>query len=743
VRWIALALLCTWVLGTHVHDGFETIRLKVVRAPLASQPSLSLPLTGVDQIRQPLVVVVCRLRNNGDAPVVLSANIDRQFVRNISLAPGTSTRVDLVWTPRANPLDDHWLNLSGPGDRWTLDYVEIANLHGYTSGLASLLVLPARQPFPPPPPWSIVACCVWAWLMWRTAPAVLPRWLRYLSFGLSVTVAVLFALIAASDLLSPYRVVLAIPTFVIGLLVLSAPELCRAVILGARKVPAPFVESMAAFPWFRSVLLAGFVGYAILLATHVGAYAGGSDSSSYLNSARLLDSGYATTPIRRSLNIPDEAGPEDSYIPLGFRPAGSHAMVPITPIGLPLMVVGLARGIGWDAAPGWIIVGHALMGVLLTFWLARECALSPGLAALAALLLASSPLYLFSSLQFMSDVPALVWTTMAVVLAWHNRRKSEYLAALAGVALSMAVLIRPANVLALAPLAVCLGTSYRRWLWLIVGGVPGMLLLFWYNQSAYGHPLMTGYGDLSTEFSVSYLLPTLRHYGVWLPVFLTPLCVLALAVPMIVRRNPRLVTMLLAWIATFAGFYAFYSHTHDAWPFLRFILPAFPPLIVVTVWVARVTLEKAGPLLPGGIRRHAWAALAVTAVLVVIHNHEWSRKNSVLQTGNVDRMSYDTAEWTRTHLPSGAAIVAMQLSGSLFYYTHFPVFRYDDFSPEGLRHLESAAAAHGVPLYAALHPFERERLAATLTDHSAGTWRVIAEVGTSTIWRFSGAAAAR
>jgi hypothetical protein len=201
--------------------------------------------------------------------------------------------------------------------------------------------------------------------------------------------------------------------------------------------------------------------------------------------------------------------------------------------------------------------------------------------------------------------------------------------------------------------------------------------------------------------------------------------------------------MLLAWITAFVGFYGFYSHTHDAWTYLRFILPAFPPLIVVTVWTAWEIVARTGHLLPGGIRRHGWVALAVTAVLVVILNSEWTRTHTVLQTGEVDRLSYDTAEWTRTHLPPDAAIVAMQLSGSLFYYTRFPVLRYDGLSQEQLFRLGPAAAAHGVPFYAALHTFDRERFAATLADRSAGTWRLIGEVGTNTIWQFRGAVAGR
>jgi hypothetical protein len=495
---------------------------------------------------------------------------------------------------------------------------------------------------------------------------------------------------------------------------------------------------MAAFPWFRSVLVTGFAAYAIALATHVGAFAAGSDSSGYFNNARLLDSGHVTTPIRRSASIPPDAVPEHAYIPLGFRPISSNAMVPTYPIGLPLAAVAAARVIGWGAAPDVTLVVHALAGVVLVFWLALECGLSPALAALGALLLASSPLYLFSSLQFMSDVPALVWTTLAVLLAWRGRSRSACWTALAGLALTFAVLVRPTNVLALAPIAVCIGLSYRRWLWFMLGALPGMVLFLLYNQAAYGNPLTTGYGDVGGQFSVSYVLPTLLYYGAWLPVFLTPICVLALAVPMILRRNPPLIFMLSVWILVFLGFYSFYVHTHDMWSSVRFLLPAFPPVIVGSLWVARVAIERSSRISWSWIAGHHWAAVATLAGVIFIYNAAWSRRLYVLDVGNGDRSAFDTTEWTKSHLPPDATILAMQLSGAFFYYTQFPVLRYDDFTAEGLRRLEAAAAAHGAPLYAVLVPFERERLAATLTDRSVGTWRLVGEVGTSTVWRFRG-----
>ena len=110
-KWIAIAVLCLWVLGADVSSGFEAVRLKLVTAPLPSQQSVSLPLTGVEQIHEPFVVIVCRLRNEGDPPVSVSARVDDELLREISLSPGISARVDLVWAPRTPLPKPHRLEL--------------------------------------------------------------------------------------------------------------------------------------------------------------------------------------------------------------------------------------------------------------------------------------------------------------------------------------------------------------------------------------------------------------------------------------------------------------------------------------------------------------------------------------------------------------------------------------------------------------------------------------------------------
>src|ERR1700736_660092 len=224
-RWIAVTVLCLWVLGADVYSGFQPVRLKLVTAPLPSQQFVLLPLTGVEQIREPFVVIVCRLRNEGDAPVRVSARVDDELLRRISLSPRSSARVDLVWAPRTRLPEAHRLGLISSSTQWTVQYTEVANLHGLTRGVVTFLILPAGQPFTPAPRWSLLACCGWAWFMWRRRRPLWPRRVRRAHLVLSLAVAVLFVLTAVSGLASPYRIVMSTYTFALGLAVLSAPQI--------------------------------------------------------------------------------------------------------------------------------------------------------------------------------------------------------------------------------------------------------------------------------------------------------------------------------------------------------------------------------------------------------------------------------------------------------------------------------------------------------------------------------------
>ena len=738
------ALLCLWVLAGHVCTDFKRVRIRLVTTPLATQQAVSLPLDRAADIPDRYLVLIYRVRNVGTEPVRISARIDDKVLQDRAVAPGSSARFDLVWPRPPSVPGSYRIDLAGTTSQWAVEYAELANVHGFTRGAVEFLILPASQPFASPAPWALVALAAWALLVSTRQPSPWPRWLQVTHLVLSIATVTLFLTAALSAVVSSFRVAFAPHTFILGCFVLWAPHTLTlleqwhawarhraARMLQPPPLAASIVRAASLVPWFQVAVGAGVAAYGIVLWMHVGGYASGADQSGYLNSARLLAEGHISTPMRTVPAMPPDTMPRFTYMPLGFKVADDHTLVPTYPIGLSLMVMAIAQLTGWESAADLTMVLHALLGLALIFWLARECGLSPRTSALAALLLGTSPLYINMALTLMSDVPALVWTTAAILLAWRSREDARW-AVLAGAALSLAVLTRPTNVLALAPLAVCLGVSPRRWLWLSAGGAPGAVILVGYNVAAYGTAVTTGYGDASSLFALGNVGPSLSNYVQWLPVELTPVGLLAFGLPALLRRAPRLVTVLLLWIATYFGFYTFYYHTHETWWYLRFVLPAFPPLIVGSLWVGRALHERWSSRLDlPAFLRPAPALLIVAFVLS--HNAWWNQELNVLAMGRAAKRYRQAAEWTTVHLPPDAAIMAMEGSGAFRYYTDFPIVRWDLLDRDAVQRVKREAAARRFPVYAVLFSYEIEKL--SFFTRTPGTWEKLVAIEDITVWR--------
>jgi hypothetical protein len=470
--------------------------------------------------------------------------------------------------------------------------------------------------------------------------------------------------------------------------------------------------------------------YAAFLGHYIGAVAGGSDSSGYLNHARLLAAGRTHVPPRDLASLPARTAPDFVYSPLGFKAIGGRRdqLVPTYPTGLPLLILAAEPFVGWKQAGNFVLILHALAGLGATYVLGRTFGLGPRWALAGAVAIAASPLYLFMSLQAMSDVPALVWTTIAVVAAWRSRARVGW-AAVAGGAIALDVLIRPSNALAFVPVAIALGLAPRRWLWFALAGLPGAVFFFAYSRSAYGGFLATGYGDASTAFLRSYIPGTLLHYVHWLPILLSPLAVLAAGLPWLVRRSPRPTLVLGLWILVYLAFYSAYECTHQTWWYLRFLLPAAPAIVVGGLLVTRRIASAWNPTLSAGAARGVWlAALA----LLVANGVGWTHSLHALSIGKGERKYALVAEWLEGRLPPDAVLLSMQASGALFYYTDYAIVRWDSVEGAEAAQVDAAVLRSRRPYYAVLFPFETET---ALHERFPGAWERIGTIDDVTVWR--------
>lgn len=483
-------------------------------------------------------------------------------------------------------------------------------------------------------------------------------------------------------------------------------------------------------PRFRWLLLGAVLVYSALLGWNVGAYAGGADSSGYLNHARMLAAGTIRTPTRDLPSAPALEISAFAYVPLGFSPANAgnpREMVAIYPLGLPLLLAAAGLLMGWTLAAPVVVVAHALGGLWVTYALGRAAGLQRRLALLGAGLLAVAPQYVFNAVQLLSDLPALVWTTAAILCAFQARTRAGW-AWTAGLVFAMAVLIRPTNALAAVPVLIALGANWGRWWRMGVAGLPVAIALLWYNRAAYGHPLRFGYGEIGEAFSLGYLGPTLLHYARWLPVSLAVVGVLVLALPWARGVERMWKAVLLSWCAILGVFYALYPFTHQDWWALRFVLPAFPAAMVGALLVMQAWLAQRSE----AAQRRTVATIAVAGIAWGLI---WCHPLRSWRVGRDEQVYVLATNWARSHLPAGTVIFGSQASGALRYYMECVVVHWSFAHEADVRKIVAAARKDGRQIYAMLFPFEE----AVVRERSVpGRWEKVDQIGQVSVWALKG-----
>jgi len=496
----------------------------------------------------------------------------------------------------------------------------------------------------------------------------------------------------------------------------------------------------------RLLLLAGgAILYAGFLAWYHAPYAGSSDASGYLNSARLLLDGKLSTPVRVPEGLTAEILPREHLLPLGFRlDAAQQNLLPTYPIGLPLHFAVAGFFIGLEPAATLVGVASALAFVFLLYLASREFGVGPGWSAAGAWLAAFSPLTLHYALQPMSDLVAAAWVLAAMLCALRSPRHGGW-AAGAGAAFALAVLVRPTNLLLILPVAIALQPTARTWIAFALGGLPGAVFLAAYNHALYGSYIASGYGDVSSLFALRHLPPTLWHYAKWVPVVATPLVLAALALPWL-KTDRRRKFVLLTWAVPLMLLYAAYEPTKETWWYLRFILPAMPALAIAAAlalqpvnypswFLASRVLPADAP--PDQVARGRTLRLPFTALLfltAILWMLKWDRDLWATQIELNERAYRLTGRWVAEQLPPEAVLVAYQVSGALLFYTTQPFIIPNNLTPQDNSRLNAWLSVRHRMLYAALYPHEE----AVVRQQMPGQWEVVTRLRQVTIWRRTG-----
>jgi hypothetical protein len=454
--------------------------------------------------------------------------------------------------------------------------------------------------------------------------------------------------------------------------------------------------------------------------------AAGADASGYLSQAAMWASA-DLFHMDRSVRVGSEL---DGWLstPLGWRPIDLSDIIygrqaPTYPPGLPLLMA-IPHALGGIDGANVVVMASAGIAIVATAFLASQ--LAGGVAAvIAAVLLGFTPIFLFQSIQPMSDVP--VTAAWMFCFALFARRGGSYDVP-AGIACAIAVLIRPN----LAPLAIVpLFLARRKVAFSIPVAIAGVFLAgmqaFWY-----GSPFRSGYGSAEELFAFANIGPNTSRYFTW-TLATAPVMLLGVIGFWRLRRE-RIAQAMAAFAILVVGSYLVYG-VFDDWSYLRFLLPALAVLAIfaaaeLSAWIEKWPVVVKVPLLFAVL-------LGVTA-----YNVFTARNLDTFKLADrLERVSR-VADFINTSVPQNAVILSGEQSGSMRYYTKRPILRWEAATPEALTNAVTKLEQGGRPVFIVLDAWEDAPFRAKFSGASAVAldWPPMLEAGTTNrtrLWRLS------
>ena len=411
---------------------------------------------------------------------------------------------------------------------------------------------------------------------------------------------------------------------------------------------------------------------------------GGSDSACYALMARVFAEGQAQPLSTLALEAP---WPDATRVaaPAGFLPSASTpgAAVPVCAPGYALLLAPVVR-LGGPAAVHVVPPLAAACLAWLAFLLARRLH-SAWAGAGAAILVSANPVVLFQAVQPMNDITTGALWLAAALTALAARPVSTGL--LVGIGLLVRPNLAPAGAVAMLACVWAASRPFTRGAWLGrvgrtsvacgVGALPGVLAALGLNALLYGSPLQSGYGDLGVLFAASHVTVNLTHYGhTWLTTG-SPLVLLALAAPWLVRRDRRAEAWALVLLAGALSVVYLAYRPFPEWWYLRFLLPAVALSLVLT---SVATFALAARLRTAGAVPVALVAIAAAAA--------WGLRSGegreAFGMRQLEARFPLTAAAVAANLPPGAVAITVWQSGGLRFWPGSDVVVWDALDPAWL-----------------------------------------------------------
>jgi hypothetical protein len=268
-------------------------------------------------------------------------------------------------------------------------------------------------------------------------------------------------------------------------------------------------------------------------------------------------------------------------------------------------------------------------------------------------------------------------------------------------------------------------------------GVPvAVVIVFtgWLNELWFGSPLNSGYGAASELYEWTNIVPNLRLYGAWLWRSQTGWMLLALVplFPLLERGlDRRTLVVCLSLLLGVLGCYVSYAQ-FEVWWYLRFLLPAFGALMVLTasglVSVARMAAKPFGVI-----------GAAVVLWLIAVSCLSFAASEGVFGGVRSNERRYAAVASYAATLPANAALVAVQHGGSLRFYTGRLTVRFDVLEPPRSQELVQALERAGYHPYLVIDDAEAPDVRARfgMAEHAPLPWPIRArlrELGGVTVY---------
>ena len=223
----ALAVFCTISFYLCVYSDFERQRFGVVSAPqVPVAGALAVPLPDLAAVDGQPVALILRIANATSEQINVDVAVNATLIDTVRIAPNRTHRVDLAY-PDGGMLTGQDLVFRSEGELWSLNMLEVANIHGHSTGLLAFVIVPDAAGWSTHIglPVSLALLIVLVMLTATASRRIENRRLRYLAAGArGLSVSLLFA-VAIAPLVSNFAVLLSVRAFITCLVIVYAQQL--------------------------------------------------------------------------------------------------------------------------------------------------------------------------------------------------------------------------------------------------------------------------------------------------------------------------------------------------------------------------------------------------------------------------------------------------------------------------------------------------------------------------------------